>query len=201
MLGMRDAAFIGISTPLGSDNWLSAAINLKDENGVPYFAVIQLGLVCQKCIASGHVDVMNQCEHMKGLTPPWKSEERAERMRKITAALDDPARALREGAGIVVNSNKTIFNAEKIAQWFNDIPITETNYYPDKIYLAVDPDAGGEVSSNCAIVSGYRLKNANNKYPAMTFVVCLFFFFLSFSCPLVIKYQFRTNSYNPTRNL
>lgn len=172
LLGMRDAALIGISTPLGSDNWLSAAINIKDENGVPYFPIIQLGLVCPKCMASGQVDIMNQCEHMKGLTPPWKSEERAERVKKITELLDDSARALRENRGVAVDSTKNIFNAKHIEQWFTDPPTIETSHYPDKIYIAVDPDAGGELTSSCAIVSGYRMRAVNPSFPYMTFVVC-----------------------------
>lgn len=171
---MRDAALLGISTPLGSDNWLTAAINIKDEYGIPYFPVIQLGLVCEACIATGNINVMNQCEHMKGITPPWKSEDRAERMRKIASFLDDPGRALREGTGVSIDSGKPIFNAEHIKKWFGSPPMHETLHAPDVIYMSVDPDAGGENTSSCAIVTGYRLKSIQSNYPSMTFVVCTF---------------------------
>ena len=176
---MKDAALLGISTPLGSDNWLSAAINIKDENGVPYFPIIQLGLVCQKCMASGQVDIMNQCEHMKGLTPPWKSEERAERVKRITELLDDAARALRENRGVAADSTKHIFNAKHIKQWFENTPTIESHQYPDKIYVSVDPDAGGELTSSCAIVSGYRMGAINPNYNQMTFVVCKLLYYIT----------------------
>lgn len=190
MLGMNDAALIGISTPLGSDNWLTAAIKIKDEDGIPYFPVIQIGLVCPTCLESGQVEIMEQCEHMRGITPPWKSESRAERIKKITSMLDDPARAIRENAGVATDSNKRIFNAINLDTWFKDIPTIETTQYPDKIYVTVDPDAGGEHSSSCAIVSGYRLKSLGSGYPHMTFVVS-FLSFILFCLPLI-----RTNQSN-----
>jgi hypothetical protein len=171
LLGMKDAALIGISTPLGSDNWLTAAINIKDEYGIPYFPVIQLGLVCQKCMQTAQVDIINQCKHMKGLTPPWKSEQNTDRIKKITELLDDKGRAMRENMGIVTDSVNIAFNTAHLEKWFSILPTIETGEYPEKIYVTVDPDAAGATSC-CSVVSGYRIKNKNSNYQYMNFVVC-----------------------------
>lgn len=94
MLGMRDAALVGISTPLDSTNWLSQAVTVTDANGVPYFPVVQVGMVCQACMKTGRVDMMNQCPHEANRTPSWKAGDRERRIREITSKLDDPARGI-----------------------------------------------------------------------------------------------------------
>jgi hypothetical protein len=94
MLGMKDAALVGISTPLDSTNWLSQAVTVMDENGLPYFHVTQVGLVCQACYKTGRVDMMNQCPHEANRTPSWKAGDREKRIREITSRLDDPARGI-----------------------------------------------------------------------------------------------------------
>lgn len=169
---MKDAVFLALSTPLGSDNWLSQAIKIKDENGVPYFPVIQVGLVCDQCMATGQTDIMEQCEHRRGISPPWKSETRGNRMRKIGSLLDDAGRALRENAGVVVDSGETSFDQKLLKQWFENPPLFTTEHIPNKIYVTIDPDAGGG-KSQCAIVSGYRLAKQVDNYTQQTFVVCI----------------------------
>ena len=173
MLGMKDAVFLALSTPLGSDNWLTQAIGIKDENGVPYFPTIQIGLVCDQCLASGHKDLMEQCEHRRGITPPWKSEDREFRIRKITSLLDDPARALRENAATIIDSGETSFDGSLLKTWFENPPTLLVDYVPDKIYITIDPDAGGG-TSQCAIVSGYRLTKTVADFPQQTLVVCIY---------------------------
>jgi hypothetical protein len=171
MLGMKDAVFLALSTPLGSDNWLSQAIAVKDENGNPYFPAIQVGLVCDQCLASGQKDIMEQCEHRRGITPPWKSEDREFRMRKVTSLLDDPGRAMRENAGIIIDSMETEFDQQLLKQWFENPPTIMADYIPDHLFICIDPDAGGG-NSQCAIISGYRLTRSVDNYPQQTLVVC-----------------------------
>jgi len=95
-------------------------------------------------------------------------------MKKITALLDDAARAMREGAGVVVDSTIPAFNVPHVKKWFKFLPndyTYETIQPPDKIYVTVDPDAGGESTSSCAVVSGYRTKPNNLACAPMTFVI------------------------------
>lgn len=172
MLGMKDAVFLAVSTPLGSDNWLSEATTIKDENGEPYFAVTQVGLVCNDCLAAGVKNTMEPCEHRQGINPAWKSKDRAARMAKITSMLHDEGMAMRENQGIIADSGKPEFDKNLINRWFDEQPTINVTRVPERIYITIDPDAGGG-NSQCAIVSGYRLQQSEGNRPVMTLVVCI----------------------------
>lgn len=179
MLGMKDAVFLALSTPLGTDNWLSQAITIKDENGNPYFPAIQVGLICDQCAATGQMEIIEQCQHRRGITPPWKSEDRESKMRKVISILDDPGRAFRENAALIIDSGESSFDQKLLRNWFESPPYILTEYVPDKIYITIDPDAGGG-NSQCAIVSGYRLEHQIDDFPRQTLVVSYFFLLICF---------------------
>ncbi len=49
LLGVNNTAVLGISTPLGEDNYYSALTGLKDENELPLFRSLSVELVCPVC--------------------------------------------------------------------------------------------------------------------------------------------------------
>jgi hypothetical protein len=63
LLGVKDTAVIGISTPLDENNFYSQMIDLKQEDGVtPLFNVVSISLICDKCLG---LDLKGQttCSH------------------------------------------------------------------------------------------------------------------------------------------
>ena len=71
LLGVRDTALIGISTPLDENNFYSELVQSKKPDGEPLFNVVTIRLLCDVCEKAG---VMH-CPHNADV-PPWKSSER-----------------------------------------------------------------------------------------------------------------------------
>lgn len=81
LLGVNNTAVLGISTPLGEDNYYSALTTLKDENGLPLFKSMSIELVCPMCRKKD--ENATQCVHRMDILPPWKSQGRQEKVRRI----------------------------------------------------------------------------------------------------------------------
>jgi hypothetical protein len=65
LLGVKDTALLGISTPSDEFNYYA---ELKDAHGERLFHDISLGMVCAACKASGAA-----CNHLNAaMAPAWK---------------------------------------------------------------------------------------------------------------------------------
>ena len=71
LLGVRDTALIGISTPLDANNFYSELVQSVKPDGSPLFNVVTIRLLCEDCEKAGRM----QCPHNVDV-PPWKSSER-----------------------------------------------------------------------------------------------------------------------------
>jgi len=71
LLGVRDTALIGISTPLDANNFYSELVESKKPDGDPLFNVVTIRLLCDACEKAGKTE----CPHNTDI-PPWKSSER-----------------------------------------------------------------------------------------------------------------------------
>lgn len=107
LLGVNNTAVLGISTPLGEDNYYSALTNLKDENERPLFRSMSVELVCPVCRKKDENQI--SCVHRMDVLPPWKSQNRQEKVRRIMSSC--PELFMQEAMGIVVSSRNGVFTA------------------------------------------------------------------------------------------
>lgn len=80
ILEMEEACIIFITTPLGSFNFHSAFSRMRDSKGRKVINCIKVGLICKKCRETDHPE---ECPHMKGRRPSWKSEDKFQNLIKV----------------------------------------------------------------------------------------------------------------------
>ncbi len=73
LLELDNTALICISTILDSFNFYSKLLELKDENGDPFFVQHTFVMACEQCQADGTPE---KCTHMFHALPPWQSERK-----------------------------------------------------------------------------------------------------------------------------
>jgi hypothetical protein len=173
-MGMKKAALVAISTPLGEMNWFtklmrhttkSKVINelgIESEAEELFFHTLHIGLICDNCMKLQDPDKMSECTHMAYLEPPWKGGGRRERIKQLSLAFGDSARGIRENAGMVADSQVgKAFPLPLVRKLFGEEHLTRSCKNPSFILMAIDPGAGG--GSETAIISGYFLNEPWNR--------------------------------------
>jgi hypothetical protein len=146
LLGVKDTALIGISTPLDSTNFYSELITARKPNGDPLFNVLEISLMCEECKRAGSTS----CPHSKEL-PPWKTGERQEMVKQLMAS--NSAMYMREQLGVITTADTKAFGQTDILRAFKEENWALPNAISQReIFVAVDPCGGGV--SGLAIVAG-----------------------------------------------
>lgn len=165
-------------------------MELKDDKGDPFLATVHLFAICEECRKLPTKQEMTNCTHGNNL-PPWKSYSKHKRNKTLSLALDsDGARGLRENAGVIGSDYQTVFDRAEVHKIFDKPRLVNTLHSPPRLYMAVDPDAGGK--SFMSIISGYVLRESNNR-TCHSVVVCFFFIFFIARC--------KKRKRNPRRNV
>lgn len=175
ILEMEDACIIFITTPLGSFNFHSAFGQLRDAKGRKVINCIKVGLICKRCRESDHPE---QCPHMKGRRPKWKSEDKFNDVIKVLMA-DQLTLLRREAMGEIADDGELAFQPAKVNLALNEEQQrTEqeliSTYSPQVLFLSVDPT--GEGSSKFAIHTDYY--RSNRQYVrtfSLFYCLCLFY--------------------------
>jgi hypothetical protein len=159
---MARTTLIALSSPGDTVNYYSQLLNATDENGDPWFKIVDAVMVCPECRKLPR-DQQIQCEHIPHRSH-WISNRRIARIKLLYKHA--PATALREFAGMVVSDHMPCFNAAHVDRMFS-APRVVTESAPDFIYVAADPAGGGR--SHMAVASGFFNRDGN-------FVVSAHFF-------------------------
>jgi hypothetical protein len=149
LLGVKDTAVLGISTPLDDTNFYSQMTEMKQEDGkTPLFNVITISLICEECAAK---DMQGQitCPHKQNEIPPWKTERRQALVRKLLES--NPELYKREQLGVITGNNNNAFPAQGISRF--EATSAEHALTIDVLFCCIDPAGGG--SSCAAVLSGY----------------------------------------------
>lgn len=186
LLEMKSCSLICISTPLDELNWFSTLLDMTDIDGLPFFKVIRLDTICNKCKLLSRKE-MDKCTHKTDVLPSWKSGPRHERNKRLYE-MDDLGRGLRENAGIVTGADNTVFDRDVVKQFFEHDTmqrfIPDSDAPPRCVYIMVDPDADGD--SELALVSGF-VTNTQPNAPKGMFVVR--------RCPITFTYYTTCSTY------
>lgn len=150
LLGVKDRVLLGISTPLDQLNYYSQMVNAKDDQGKPFFNVVQLDLSCTKCKEAGDIN----CKHRAHLRPPWKTQERHDRTLKLMES--QPELQKREVMGSIVDSQNAVFSAQDVSSMLDRPDEVGEHFYPEHVFTAVDPTGGG--GSDFAMITMYMDK-------------------------------------------
>lgn len=157
LTNMKDCGLIAISTPLGPDNFVSMLIDMKDENGDPFYNVMHMMAICDKCKQLPTLSEQSACPHT--WLPSWKSHDKQKRNAQVGRVTGSVATTAQEDCGIIVpGMNGVIFDQKQLTKAFD---IKDSNrvfdshsYQPARIYVAIDPNADGKGgASNTAVWS------------------------------------------------
>lgn len=148
LLTVENRALLCSTTPNGMDNWVTAACDMKDENGQPMFEVVLLQLMCARCRDRG---VRGACVHNMHLIPGFKSDEK---IRRIEAMIGGDKETIAEELyGVASSSSRGAFDPSKIQTFVSKPPVDWIAPPESPLFMVLDPTGGG--SSNMAIISGF----------------------------------------------
>lgn len=141
-------AFIGITTVMNSQNYVSMLLQLKDTLNPkkPLINQIIFEDVCATCKRKG---LEKLCNHKKGEKPWWQDPKRDADIQLM--AQDHEDSYLRETKGLIVDSNCTPFFARSIIDDFANSSV-DIKFDVKHVFVAYDPSCGGK-KSDTAIVS------------------------------------------------
>jgi hypothetical protein len=152
LLGNKNTAFAGITTPLGKDTMRTALEEMRDKKGNPIFISKNIGFVCERCLKNNKYD----CPHMDMATP-WKDEEKLND--HLPAMMGgDVATINRELKGIATDAVSIYFESEWVRRLHvnPERPLAEVIEDFPFIMMAVDP--GGN-QSHTAIISSIHMRD------------------------------------------
>ena len=136
LLGVRNTALIGISTPLEENNFYSQMLLQKKPNGDPLFNVVEITLLCDKCKAAGELT----CPHNTEM-PPWKTGQRQELVKQLMS--NDKEMYKREQLGINSKNDTSAFNSGSVDRLCNNYVVGRDVIGGGEVFIAVDPAGGG----------------------------------------------------------
>jgi hypothetical protein len=143
LLGVEGTAVLAISTPDESDgNYYSLLMDLQDpdDQSKPLFKTIRIGLACDACVAA---NTAATCTHRQQLVPPWKSNQRQNKMRKIMES--DQHLFMRENLGMITSNTQYMFPAHMV-NGLRQAPAFRVLRPCDVLFCAIDPSGGGTQS-------------------------------------------------------
>jgi len=149
LLELDKTALICISTILDSFNFYSKLLELKDENGDPFFVQHSFVMACDRCQADGTPE---KCTHMFHSLPPWQSERKHLKIRAMMA--DQPELLARETMGLQSDTFGRAFLAPHLRAFQRRPPFPPPVEPVKHVIMAVDPSGGGS-KSHFACVTCY----------------------------------------------
>lgn len=149
ILSMKNTSLMCLSSPEGDSNYYSALMELKKDDGTPFFHVVNCFQICDRCLKLERVRMI-QCNHVKN-TSHWLDQRKIRELKLLYKA--SPEVAAREFGGIVVSDYVPCFRkAEVLAAFRGERAITKAP--PEYVFVACDPNGGGP--SHMSIASGYH---------------------------------------------
>ena len=156
---VRGTALIGLTTPRGVDNFVTAMAQMKDENLRPYHNVIHKTTICEVCNKLPTMELRMKCDHVR--LPSWKSMEKQKQNAEVAKTLGTVGTTAQEDCGIILeNMDGGLFSKTLLNIHFNvndRNKIFPVGYTPHRIFLMCDPNsnptAGNVKASRTAITS------------------------------------------------
>lgn len=140
-----------ISTINSDDVVMKGFVDAKYPDGRSVMRVLNFSLVCKECRATGRVDT---CRHLMGELPHWSSSAQHGKLALLMKNSQETLQ--REIKGMDISERtKCMFNAQSIKALRDDalsVISWQRIGVQRRIFIVVDPDAGGERSA-MALVS------------------------------------------------
>jgi hypothetical protein len=146
MMQLKYTTLMGISTAEGERNFYTQLMRMKNLDGTPLFRVVDTGLVCDACLASGKA---SECTHLLHKVSQWKSTKRMAIFKQVMKG--DPEKYAREVLGAGVTTERGTFDTDVVDACFAKDAMLLHGPLPT-ICVAIDPSGGGS-GSDYAIVS------------------------------------------------
>ena len=146
LTNMKDCGLVAISTPLGPDNFVSSLLNMTKADGTPFYNILRLVPICDKCLKKPTITEQTQCTH--AWLPSWKSHGKQVRNQQVGAATGSTNVTAQEDFGLSLpGSNGILLDHKRLDLDFNNKDLNrvfdqeEEGYVPARIYVSFDPNA------------------------------------------------------------
>ena len=151
LLEMDTTACICISTILGSDNFYTKLLNLRDHLGDPFFISFVFTLLCDACKAADKDP--SECTHLMDELPRWQSQGKHKRIRAMMNQMGQTQLLNQETMGLITGADNAAFVLKSIQHLFDPVanPRTKIDPLTRHVFYSIDPNGGGH--SKFAIVS------------------------------------------------
>jgi hypothetical protein len=163
MMQLKYTTLMGISTAEGERNFYTQLMRMKNLDGTPLFRVVDTGLVCDACMASG---TAANCKHLLHKVSQWKSTKRMAIFKQVMKG--DPEKYAREVLGAGVTKERGTFDTVLVDACIDQRPVQLDSHDIHTICVAIDPSGGGS-GSDYAIVS-FTYSNKNCVVPHITHI-------------------------------
>ncbi len=156
LLAMKNAGLVAITTPRGPDNFATQWMEMKNEDGTPFFNIIHLTTICDRCRLLPTSAEQLKCNH--NWIPTYKSAAKQRRNADIARATGSESITMQEDCGIVVSHLEGyVFQPDQLKRVFDlgnpELRFSDDQYKPPRIYVFSDPNASG--ASNTTVQSGF----------------------------------------------
>lgn len=148
ILSMANTALMGLSSPLGEDNYMSALMGVKLDNGEDFFVTLNCFRICKSCKKLERSKAI-KCTHVPN-TPHWLSAGKIKELKMLYKAR--PEDAMREFGGLIISNNKPALCKDEVKACISGERVVVTGC-PPYIFTACDPNGGGP--SQMSLASGY----------------------------------------------
>jgi hypothetical protein len=148
------AALIAISTIQDEDNFFNVMLDMKKEDGTPFFSSLRFFLACDDCRSKG---VSSDCNHRKHDRPAWLSEEKFATLKSLYTRLGFKKLLEQEAMGSSSSTAERAFDLNLIKDLFNPSRTKPVRLRDignvDELFVSIDPNGGGR--SHFALCSAF----------------------------------------------
>jgi len=160
LLGVENTTILGITTPMGTQNFYHKLLQLRGSKGEKIFRTLVIERICAKCKLTDHPEL---CTHLLSQNPSWKPADAAEKVMRIMECA--PELLAREVGGVGDAYRKSDFDIVAINNWAARPGYPSLRHAAKHFIIALDPTGGGE-HSEIGITCGFLDPVSN------VFVVC-----------------------------
>jgi hypothetical protein len=168
VLEKKSASLICISSPHGSENWVTKMMDLIDEDGKPYFNNLKVRDICDECMKLPYTE-RAKCEHIRA-PPIWKSASKRRKFGKIAEKMKSTGTYLQEERGMDgVSTNSPKFVDVELKEFFDTLPVC-SGQNTEYVFISIDPAGKEGGPSDMGITTLYYTSTGN-------YMVCYIFLF------------------------
>lgn len=146
--GAGDVVLVALSTLKGEGQWLSAALQRKDEQMKRMFYTMWIKTICEDCERKGFLG----CRHMAHIQPAWNTGDNRERQEVL---VNNKSNMAQEAMGLLITSQKGYLFPRVQLESIFDRPCPPPDQWGPKTFMTFIDPKGLSLPSEKAAYSNF----------------------------------------------